>query len=1322
MSFAGRRRGNKVKKGVQFTLMVVGASGTGRTTFVNTLCESEVLAHKISDNPDTAHVEEGIRIKPVNCETTELEEDGVRIALTIVDTPGFGDNIDNEFAFQEIVGYLERQYDDILAEESRIKRNPRFRDNRVHALLYFIPPTGHALREMDIELMRRLSPRVNVIPVIGKADSLTPSELRGFKKRIMEDIEHYDIPVYNFPYDVEEDDEETIQDNSELRALLPFAVIGSEEEIEIDGQPVRARIYPWGIAEVDNPKHSDFSRLRSALLNSHLGDLKSLTHDVLYETYRTEKLSRTVHDSNETSILPEDLANQSVRLKEEQLRREEEKLREIELKVQREINEKRQELLAKEESLRRLQRSTGYQNLQTIPGTIVVAVCVANEMELEARSLVPHQTSQEWQDRSTNHPGSSSSSSMPPSAFALGTTVISQRRRSSAAHRPAGPPPNLPIPSIPVTHSPQHDPRVDSPEDTPVFANGRGLRASTLIRPSPSPGLAAVVSFPHTSSQNTYAAVTDSSVGDLSDPPPPSILPPSSSRTLTNAQEVPNNTHAPRDSRREPKVPSSRRALTKALELAREAVQLDSMNDNPEAAVQAYGRSVALLSEVMERVRRGEDSTEPSHRRRRRRSVAAQEEEIRRLQNIHDTYADRMNILSIIYSIPTVPYSSSTVSSALGQHPPISPTTSTSPSSDSSPQIPQTSNVPVDLQNYISDEDTGHDGELESAEALNSAMFTLNDSGYSGGSIPGLPYSSSHPYATPYQSSSEPVPPPTPPGKRTSILSRRARASSYLPPPPPPPSNLLPPAPTEIDSEPSVPSHFQSQRNLPDSRSRQLGESLGHGNTGLGLEALTEEHDDVLMDMDSQQQTFDGPPGTEYMNVVSDTLYSMKRDSHPLPPLPSPSSAETPRMPGPPQSPRSPQFSHVVAPRPRGSSQLTTRSELAAQPQLVQSTTQGTIFQRRVAKSSAPPTPRSSSPAESVISAGSAPKSTTPSLPAPVPALPTGRVRSSSQPGRRPSIIGGRISPLDQPRPPLPGAVPANGSGMRKTSIPSKLNPNSQPTQLSVQTDLPPAPTGGQSLAPPSALANNLPTTPVSPLPPSPPTNPLLKPYHLMNLLRNSMISPTGGYITHRLHVPHEVWSQGGAKLSNIVEKVRVVAILCSALEDLQVSSAEYFGAGNVCSGLAMGIGSIGRKEADAWLSKLEEFSSVCDGVVTNFGKKLGVGEGFILKKSTWGGKLTRGIDKITNGKNLDSPAAYVRGLEKLFQHTQLLDEHTKAIITQPAVPAYAAFPADIRMSTEQKLKRASDFFATVVITFVIRDLSQLLDKYAKKCEKWLAE
>lgn len=212
--------------------------------------------------------------------------------------------------------------------------------------------------------MRRLSPRVNVIPVIGKADSLTPLELAESKKLIMEDIEHYRIPVYNFPYDIEEDDEDTVEENAELRGLMPFAIVGSEEVVEVDGRRVRARQYPWGTVEVDNPRHSDFLAIRSALLHSHLADLKEITHDFLYENYRTEKLSKSVSSANDASATgvnddgsldPQSLASQSVRLKEEQLRREEEKLREIEVKVQREINEKRQELLARESQLKELE-------------------------------------------------------------------------------------------------------------------------------------------------------------------------------------------------------------------------------------------------------------------------------------------------------------------------------------------------------------------------------------------------------------------------------------------------------------------------------------------------------------------------------------------------------------------------------------------------------------------------------------------------------------------------------------------------------------------------------------------------------------------------------------------------------------------------------------------------------------------------------------------------------------------------------------------------------------------------------------------------------
>lgn len=47
---------------------------------------------------------------------------------------------------------------------------------------------------------------------------------------------------------------------------MPFAVVGSEEEVEVNGRLVRARVYPWGIVEVDNPRHSDLSCLQRVLM------------------------------------------------------------------------------------------------------------------------------------------------------------------------------------------------------------------------------------------------------------------------------------------------------------------------------------------------------------------------------------------------------------------------------------------------------------------------------------------------------------------------------------------------------------------------------------------------------------------------------------------------------------------------------------------------------------------------------------------------------------------------------------------------------------------------------------------------------------------------------------------------------------------------------------------------------------------------------------------------------------------------------------------------------------------------------------------------
>jgi septin family protein len=42
----------------------------------------------------------------------------------------------------------------------------------------------HRLKPLDIEIMKRLGTRVNLIPVVAKADTLTQNDLYTFKQRV----------------------------------------------------------------------------------------------------------------------------------------------------------------------------------------------------------------------------------------------------------------------------------------------------------------------------------------------------------------------------------------------------------------------------------------------------------------------------------------------------------------------------------------------------------------------------------------------------------------------------------------------------------------------------------------------------------------------------------------------------------------------------------------------------------------------------------------------------------------------------------------------------------------------------------------------------------------------------------------------------------------------------------------------------------------------------------------------------------------------------------------------------------------------------------
>ena len=70
---------------------------------------------------------------------------------------------------------------------------------RVHACLYFITPNGHGLKSIDLVCMKKLDTKVNIIPIIAKADTINKTELTKFKTKIMSELVNNGVQIYQFP-------------------------------------------------------------------------------------------------------------------------------------------------------------------------------------------------------------------------------------------------------------------------------------------------------------------------------------------------------------------------------------------------------------------------------------------------------------------------------------------------------------------------------------------------------------------------------------------------------------------------------------------------------------------------------------------------------------------------------------------------------------------------------------------------------------------------------------------------------------------------------------------------------------------------------------------------------------------------------------------------------------------------------------------------------------------------------------------------------------------------------------------------------------------
>lgn len=78
--------------------MLCGESGSGKSSFVNTLCKTNVIAPLDMLNniprPESVHLDQGLRLDSMTVEIPD-QGDGV-LTLNIIDPVGFGQNLDSE--------------------------------------------------------------------------------------------------------------------------------------------------------------------------------------------------------------------------------------------------------------------------------------------------------------------------------------------------------------------------------------------------------------------------------------------------------------------------------------------------------------------------------------------------------------------------------------------------------------------------------------------------------------------------------------------------------------------------------------------------------------------------------------------------------------------------------------------------------------------------------------------------------------------------------------------------------------------------------------------------------------------------------------------------------------------------------------------------------------------------------------------------------------------------------------------------------------------------------------------------------------------------
>lgn len=484
----------------------------------------------------------------------------------------------------------------------------------------------------------------------------------------------------------------------------------------------------------------------------------------------------------------------------------------------------------------------------------------------------------------------------------------------------------------------------------------------------------------------------------------------------------------------------------------------------------------------------------------------------------------------------------------------------------------------------------------------------------------------------------------------------------YYDSPPPPPDSALPPLPpsSTYTTPNTSPLKFFSQSSIvDDDQEESAPPSFGFESN---IERFSQIPSGSIISSRRDPSEYSDSSYSSLLRPTSDDSVSSRATSHHLPALTSPlftNGLPSPRLksysvsgPDSPQSyrPRQARSASLANNSPgdrSGLGRTTPNAQTAIFPSRVNkkplvssSTDMGTISQRR--KSSNPPTFSVTGeveeellddvrdlPTETVGSRRAA--STEPSDFGPSPSayatqynsasLPS-RLRSLSQPNKRPQIPNHDSAPslpsrsntfrsvsgpsfgrkMSAPFAPLTLVIPPTLGTLRRT------NSNSSRTSVSESRGGIPFPVGSEtptsatfshrpSLGGSVSYLNSPPPLPLNDPNSSLPIIPIRRPFNLMKSILTS--TESGSYVTPRLYVPKELWTQHGVKLVALETKVRMLDLLLTGLEAVEKAGEGMLGTHRDDDRGVIPNGGKFEKE-------LEAFEGLVEGIQSTMAKKLG--------------------------------------------------------------------------------------------------------------------